>query len=186
MISIVVPFRGAGKTRLPDELRADVARAMLADVLAAALDVGRVLVVTDGTDALPRSVEAVSDPGGGQGAAVAAGLALVEGHVLVVNADLPSVTRGALRALAAKGAALVAASDGTTNALSLPDPALFAPLYGPGSAMRFAALGLVRVSIPELEQDVDTLVDLENLVHPPGRETQLVLNQHQLRSTHAR
>ena len=58
---------------------------------------------------------------------------------LVVNADLPCATPEALRRLAAAGLALVEARDGTTNALSLPDPRLFAPLYGPASADRFRA-----------------------------------------------
>ena len=58
------------------------------------------------------------------------------GHALVVNADLPAATASALRRLAEAGLALVEAPDGTTNALSLPDPGLFAPLYGAGSAAR--------------------------------------------------
>ena len=63
---------------------------------------------------------------------MAAALELVDGHALVVNADLPCVTPAALRRLAAAGPALVAAADGTTNALSLPDPSSFEPLYGSG------------------------------------------------------
>ena len=49
------------------------------------------------------------------------------------------------------------ARDGTTNALSLPDPEIFAPLYGPGSAERFRAHApFATARIPELENDVDT------------------------------
>ena len=47
MVAVVVPFRAAGKTRLPEAIRAELALAMLADVVAAALEVGRVLVVGD-------------------------------------------------------------------------------------------------------------------------------------------
>ena len=56
------------------------------------------------------------------------------------------------------------AADGTTNALSLPDPVVFAPLYGPGSADRFRAHApFATVAIPELELDVDFDADLERL-----------------------
>ena len=98
---------------------------MLGDVVEAALSVGRVLVVTDDPSVVPAGVEVVPDPGGGLGAAVAEGLSRVDGHALVVNADLPAATASALRRLAEAGLALVEAPDGTTNALSLPDPGLF-------------------------------------------------------------
>ena len=120
--------------------------------------------MTDDVAVVPRGAEAVDDPGDGLGAAVAAGLALVDGHALVVNADLPCATPASLRLLAAAGLALVEAEDGTTNALSLPDPSVFAPLYGPGSAARFRAHApFATVAIPELEADVDTGEDLERL-----------------------
>ncbi len=182
---VVVPFHASGKTRLPEEIRAELARAMLADVVDAALAVGDVLVVGDDAD-LPGGVRHLPDPGAGQGAAVAAALELADGHALVVNADLPCATAQALARLAAAGPALVAAADGTTNALSLPDPSAFAPLYGAGSAARFSSLGLVTVALPELEHDVDTLDDLVLLDRPLGRRTELVLNQHKLVFAHAR
>jgi len=80
--------------------------------------------------------------------------------VLVVNADLPRATAADLESLAAAAPALVAAADGTTNALALTDPAAFEPLYGPGSAARFEALGLRPVDLPNLAADVDTLADV--------------------------
>jgi 2-phospho-L-lactate guanylyltransferase len=184
VVTIVVPFRAGGKSRLPDELRVELALAMLGDVVEAASAVGAVWVVTDDTEAgnAMRALDAtvVSDPGGGQGRAVDAGLTGRVGRCLVVNADLPCATSDALVVLAAQGPALVAAADGTTNALSLPEPRWFEPLYGPGSAARFAAAGLADVSIPELEHDVDTLPDLLQLPLPAGRRTTLLLNQHRL------
>jgi 2-phospho-L-lactate guanylyltransferase (CobY/MobA/RfbA family) len=114
--------------------------------------------------------------------AVAAGLVGAVGACLVVNADLPCATPGALRRLAGAGAALVAAADGTTNALSLPDPTRFEPLYGAGSAARFEARGLAAVSIPELAHDVDAVADLERLPLPAGWRTTLVVNHHKLRA----
>ncbi len=180
---VVVPFRSGGKSRLPAGLRVELALAMLGDVLDAATTYAdRVRLVTDDGAATPIAdalgVEIVADPGGGQGAAVLAALTGLEGMCVVINADLPCVTPEAIARLSAQSPAFVAAADGTTNALSLPDPAWFEPLYGPGSAARFAALGLGRASIPELERDIDTLSDLERLALPVGRRTTLVLNQH--------
>ena len=182
---VVVPFRAAGKTRLPAEIRPGLAQAMLEDVVESALEVGDVVVVGDPAR-LPAGALLVTDPGTGQGAAVAEALVRADGPALVVNADLPCATAAALQRLATAGAALVAARDGTTNALSLPDPARFELLYGSGSAARFAALGLTPVVIPELVGDVDTLDDLERLTLPLGRRTQLVLNQHKLLPARAR
>ncbi len=159
---------------------------MLADVLAAAVVVGRTLVVT--ADAAGAAVageagaEPVVDPGDGQGAAVAAALELAaDGQVLVVNADLPCVVPVDLRALLAAipshGLALVEALDGTTNALGLSAPEVFAPLYGPDSASRFRALPVetVAVAVPNLAEDVDTLADLERLQLRCGPRTQAAL-----------
>ena len=43
----VIPFRAEGKSRLPEDLRREVALAMLGDVVEVALAVGEVRVVTD-------------------------------------------------------------------------------------------------------------------------------------------
>jgi 2-phospho-L-lactate guanylyltransferase len=171
VIRVVVPYAGSGgKTRLelsPGE-REELSLAMLADVIAAATSLGRTWVVSpqpvSGADWIP-------DPGGGQGAAVEAALLGIEpGPVLVVNADLPSLTADDLLALAAAtphhGVAIAAAKDGTTNALGLSDTTLFAPLYGEDSAARFrshaerAGHAVVEVIRPGLTDDVDTLADL--------------------------
>jgi 2-phospho-L-lactate/phosphoenolpyruvate guanylyltransferase len=174
--AIVIPYRGDAKRRLPSSLRAALAVAMLGDVVEAAAQVGRVLVVTDDASVVPADAEVVSDPGEGLGAAVAAGLSRVREHALVVNADLPAATPAALRRLAGAGLALVEAPDGTTNALSLPDPGMFAALYGPGSASRFRAhAGFVTVRIPELELDVDSDADLERLDARIGPRTRALL-----------
>ncbi len=159
---------------------------MLGDVLEAATALGPVRLVTDAPAARHVAAELgadlVGDPGGGQGAAVLAALGGVDGPCLVVNADLPSATPSALARLAAGSPALVAAADGTTNALALPDADWFAPLYGAGSAARFAAAGFACVAISELEHDVDTLADLERLTHPVGPRTTLVVNHHKVGS----
>jgi 2-phospho-L-lactate guanylyltransferase len=193
MPTVVIPFAGAeGKTRLhaSSRIRQALAYAMLCDVLAACVIVGRTRVVTpddEGADAArDAGAEAVADPGGGQGAAVQAGLEDVEpGGILVVNADVPCVVPHDLRALLAATpagwVALVEALDGTTNALSLPSAESFAPLYGPSSSDRFrehaASLGIeaVSVSVPNLADDVDTMDDLTRLQLRTGPRTQACL-----------
>ena len=176
MPTVVIPYRGDAKRRLPPELRAAAAVAMLGDVVAAALPLGRVVVVTDDPRVVPPGAEALIDPGEGQSTAVAVALEQVSEHVLVVNADLPLATTQSLRRLAAGGLALVSSSDGRTNALSLPDPSIFAPLYGPDSADRFRAhAAFVTLEISELAEDVDTTEDLERLAPLGGPRTRALL-----------
>ena len=186
MATVIVPFRSGGKSRLPPAIRVEAALAMLGDVLEAAARENRARLVTDDAAAAALAatlgVEVADDPGRGQGAAVEAALAGLDGVCLVVNADLPCVTPEALARLSAAAPAYVAATDGTTNALALPDAGWFTPVYGPGSADRFAAAGLERVAIPELEHDVDTVSDLKDMPLPAGRRTKLVLNQHKARA----
>jgi len=159
---------------------------MLGDVLEAARAcAARVRLVTDDDAAMSLAAEleaeAVAEPGGGQGPAVAGALIGVQGVCLVVNADLPCISPASLLRLAARCPSLVAAPDGTTNALSLPDPSAFRALYGSGSAARFAAAGFHAAPISELEQDVDTLADVARLTHPVGPRTTLVLDRHDVR-----
>jgi 2-phospho-L-lactate/phosphoenolpyruvate guanylyltransferase len=193
MATVVIPFAGAeGKTRLHDSsrVRRALAHAMFCDVLAACLPVGHTRVVTPDDEAAAAArdagAESVADPGGGQGAAVQAGLEGIEpGGILVVNADLPCAVPHDLRSLLAATPAgclsLVEALDGTTNALSLPSADAFAPLYGPSSSDRFrehaASLGLeaVSVALPNLADDVDTMEDLKRLQLRAGPRTQACL-----------
>jgi 2-phospho-L-lactate guanylyltransferase len=186
----VIPFRAGGKSRLPRALRRELALAMLVDVVEAALGVGEVRVVTGDVEAADAArllgAQVVVDPGGGQGRAVEAGLDGLVGPSLVVNADLPCATPAALARLSEEGLALVAAPDGTTNALSVSRLRAFRPLYGPGSAERFAAAGFVPIDVPELARDIDTLADLEAVGHPLGGRTTLVMNRHKRRQSATR
>ena len=196
MAAIVVPFRGTrGKSRLRplrDDNREALSLAMLGDVLAACDAVAPTYVVTSddrGRDvAREFAAHLVDDPAEGLAGAVAAGLAaLREEPSLVVNADLPWAVphdiRSLERAIPNGGMALVAAADGTTNALAFASRELFAPLYGPGSAERFrahaAAQGVefVAATIPHLAADVDTPEDLDRLEHPVGPRTLSVLSR---------
>ena len=177
MPTVIVPFRrDRAKLRLrplPEEARAALAAAMLADVLEAAEVVGSSTVVAQEGD---------------QGEAVENALRDVDsGPILVVNADLPCAKpRDLLALLGAQpegGLALVEAEDGTTNALALAAPHLFAQLYGPGSAERFRAraerlaVPAVTAEIPNLEDDVDTLPDLERLESRLGPHTAAAFGQ---------
>jgi 2-phospho-L-lactate guanylyltransferase len=194
MPTIVVPFRGTnGKQRLgplPDGTRAALSLAMLADVLAACTVVGETYVVTSDKEGarVGREFEAlvVPDPGGGQGAAVAAALRHAGGErTLVVNGDLPCTVPEDLRSLdfmtPKEGLAYVAARDGTTNALGLSHAYLFAPLYGERSAERFRlhaqaqGVDATAASIPNLADDVDALEDLERVELRVGPRTLAVL-----------
>ena len=195
MAGIVVPFRGTGgKQRLtgfgPAEHKS-IVLAMLSDVLATATDVSRTVVVTGDEDgrvvATEMGAEVVDDPGGGQGAAVAAALGLFPADaVVILNADVPCVVPYDLRSLVAStprgGIGLVASEDGRTNALSLPAPQLFEPLYGPNSAERFKRaakdleLEVVEAAIPNLADDVDTREDLERVHARLGPHTRAALD----------
>ena len=186
---VVIPFRADGKSRLPEELRRDVSLAMLGDVVEAAVASADVRVVT--ADPAGRLVAeslgavVMDDPDDGQGAAVAAGLEDADGVCLVVNADLPRVRPSDLAALAVPPrlgrVGIVAARDGTTNALGLPYPEVFRPLYGPGSAARFVAhalrlaLDYEELALPNLVADVDTPIDLERLGARGGTRTRALL-----------
>lgn len=194
MVTVVIPFAGVeGKTRLHASRRArrELSLAMLGDVLAAALALSeevRVVTADPGGAELAREAGATlaDDPGRGQGPAVEEALdGLAPGAIVIVNADVPCVLpadlRGLLAATPAGGIALVEALDGTTNALSISAPEIFAPLYGPDSAARFRVraqtLGLEAVStaLPNLIDDVDTIDDLRRLHLRLGPRSQACL-----------
>ena len=160
MATYVIPHRVGGKTRLGDS---KLALAMLSDVRDAVNEIGGELLVVDRP--------------GGQGAAIARSLAVLRGPVTILNADLPCVTSAEIEELTAAAPALVAARDGTTNALALRDVGDFKPLYGPGSAARFAKhLGAISLDLPGMRDDVDTWDDVERVRDRVGKHTDRYLN----------
>jgi hypothetical protein len=72
--------------------------------------------------------------------------------------------------------ALVAAPDGTTNALALTDARDFVALYGAGSAGRYGATLRARaLELPGLRDDVDTWDDLVRVGERAGPNTRRLL-----------
>jgi 2-phospho-L-lactate guanylyltransferase (CobY/MobA/RfbA family) len=156
VVTYVIPYRSIGKTRLGDR---GLAAAMVSDVVDAckAADAEDVMIV--------------GEPGG-QGEAVQGALLAHSGPVTIVNSDLPCATPDELRRLCAAAPAIVPARDGTTNAIALPDARQFVPLYGPGSAARYAeALDAELLDLAGLRDDVDTWDDLERVRNRVGSNT---------------
>jgi 2-phospho-L-lactate guanylyltransferase len=119
----------------------------------------------------------VDDPGEGLDGAVAAGLNRAPAYrpCVVLQADLPALRpMDVARALDACTAALIrgavravvpdAEGDGTVL-MAAAHPAALHPAYGPGSAARHAAGGLLlRTGSARLRRDVDTPEDLRAAV----------------------
>lgn len=177
----IKPFRGA-KGRLAAVLdetaRADLARRMATQVLAAAAPLP-VLVVTADDDvaafARAAGAEVLGDPGAGLDLAVHAGVDELAARgideVVVAHADLPHAT----------GLAALTGADGTctlvpdrredgTNVLVVPTTSGFRFAYGPGSFARHVAeaerVGLIVRAVRDsrLGWDVDVPEDLEGVV----------------------
>lgn len=153
-------------TVLDADVRHDLALTLLARTIAACREAGLEPCVVSPdpiVHAAARAQGAATLDDGGAGLTGAVALALAaHAHVreiVVVAADLPEITAQALLELlaAADPLALVAAEDGTTNAVAARPPGAFTPSYGPGSAARH---GGAHVRIAALERDLDTPDDL--------------------------
>jgi 2-phospho-L-lactate guanylyltransferase len=191
----------AAKTRLSGVLeqaaRADLAIAMLVDVLAAASDVAfaRRLVVTESelVRGIARSAGAesfyVRASGTNDAATAAVSHVLKEAaaRVLLLAADVPYLVASDLELLLAEDAAVVIAPDRHrrgTNALLLAPPSVISPAFGADSfrahqegARRAAAEARI-VTSRGLATDVDDPEDLQLLRRKPGlgRHTSELLN----------
>jgi len=181
----------AAKTRLSGVLeqaaRADLAVAMLEDVLAAARDVAfaRRMVVTEsdlvrgiarttGVDSLYARASGTNDA-----ATAAVGHVVGEGaaRVLLLAADLPYLVASDLELLLAEDAPVVIAPDRHrrgTNALLLAPPSVIAPAFGADSfnahrerARRASAEARI-VTSRGLATDVDDPEDLRLVLREPG------------------
>jgi 2-phospho-L-lactate guanylyltransferase len=165
-----------GKSRLGDVLdgdaRADLVLFLLRRVVGACLEAGlEVCVVSPDAEvhAVARALGADVLDDGGRDLSASVALAL-ERHakatgVVVLAGDLPHVTASDVLELVAhaRPLAIVAAADGTTNAVAACPPAAFRPSYGPGSAARH---GGKRLRLPGIERDIDTPRDLALALAP--------------------
>jgi 2-phospho-L-lactate guanylyltransferase len=178
--------------------RAALTRAMLRDVLAAALESDLFVSVTVVTRdrALRRlcrriGVHTVRPPAGVRGlnaeltwAAERPEIAQAD-RLLVLPGDVPGVRASELFRLVLpplrRGVRLVASRDGGTNALVLVPPGAIPFRFGPGSAARHRAeakrLGLdaESVPLPSLASDIDRPEDLPAGVRIAGPRTRRVL-----------
>ena len=183
--SVVVPVKRPelAKTRLrtlAGPHRAELAQAIAADTVAAALgagQVGEVVAVTDDaeTSAVLRGLGAVvvsDDPGEGLNPALRHG-ATVAGRrrpgapVAALSADLPALRPdeldAALSAAREHAVCFVADLAGTgTTLYTTGEVQQFAPQFGPRSRAAHRAAGAVELDlqVPSLRRDVDTPVDL--------------------------
>lgn len=181
--TIVVPVKGtaAAKSRLGGG--PGLARAIALDTVAAALPVGRLVVVTSAAaaaDFRALGAETVHDPGRGLSAAVLHGIeAAGPGQVAVLQGDLPALTSAelevALWLASAAELSFVADAAGTgTTLLTALDPERHRPAFGEGSRAAHRAAGYIELHIDEtsgLRSDVDTWADLERLEGRLGPRT---------------
>ena len=184
--SLVIPVKVLARAKsrlatLTGTYRAQLALAMAADTVAAALaaaPVAGVIVVTDdavvGDELRGLGATVIADePAAGLNAALAFGAAYSAARWpgrgrAGLTGDLPALRPAelalALEAAAVAGEAFVpdAAGTGTTLYAAGPGTA-FAPAFGPGSRDRHRAAGAAELDLPALRglrQDVDTPADL--------------------------
>lgn len=149
--AVVVPFKGfeATKSRLasvlgPGERRA-LAAAMLSCVVEACHGAGLRVWISGGGAAVRRWAHEhgagwLEEAPGGLNGTLEAALGALEqqwASALILPSDLPWLASEEVRELATAGwwgdVVLVASPDGGTNALRVPLPAPFCPVFGPGS-----------------------------------------------------
>ena len=122
----------------------------------------------------------IPDPSLGLNAAIAAGLAAVDGPTAILLGDHPALTthelQGVLHSASLQDRALVADSDGTGSALTT-SRTTHDLKFGPGSRDAHVAAGYVELAgdWPGLRRDVDTREQLAQL-GSVGRHTAAALH----------
>jgi 2-phospho-L-lactate guanylyltransferase len=185
VVPVKPPARGKSRLEVPGADRADLARAIALDTLAAATAcdlVAQVVVVTDDPalareSAMIPALRYVPEGGSlGLDAAIATGMAAVDPAGRMPRAallgDLPALRSGdlaaALLAAASADRAVVADAEGTGSTLVTARAGVeWASSFGEGSFARHTALGCVPLEIPDastLRRDVDTADQLEAAV----------------------
>jgi len=179
--TVLVPVKmlSIAKSRLDPHVggfRRELALAMARDTVTAiaSCEGVEVVVVTDDLDAAAALTDLATVlpdlPGAGINAALRHGAAAVgasrDRRLAAVQADLPSLRTAelgaALRAAALTEQAFVADAAGTGTTLYAASAAgRFSPRFGPGSAAAHRAVAQeLRLDVPTLRRDVDTIDDL--------------------------
>ena len=166
--------------------RAELVRRSLGTVLEAVAGAGLEAVVLTSDEAvrtaLPAGVHTLAEEPGLRGLSAQlerAAERLDVDELLILHADLPLATAGALRDLVAQAppapsVTLVRPEDGGTNAMLLRPPGRFPLAYGKGSgdlheaAAREAGLTVRRAEAPALALDLDTPGDVRTLLADPA------------------
>jgi 2-phospho-L-lactate/phosphoenolpyruvate guanylyltransferase len=160
-----------------DALRADLARAMVGDVLSAlerCTSIELTVLVTNerevAASARDRGAAVVPDSAeDGQSAAVALGIAHAQAHgaerVLCIPGDCPALDPAELDALLASecdAVVIVPDRHGTgTNGLLIAPPQAIAPSFGPGSCARHRELARAAGASCRLERPSSLLLDID-------------------------
>ena len=170
---VIVPVRVASaKTRFGPHDNSELALAMAIDTVVAALQVARVIVVTDTAEPFLALGAAVSpDPGAGLNAAIETGLAQAGIGVrrAVLLGDHPALTPAELNEAldaATHPLSMVADAAGTGTALTAALPGVgHRPAFGEGSKAAHESAGYIPLNgdWPGLRTDVDTAADLAHL-----------------------
>lgn len=188
---VPIKARTECKARLRNDLdpaaRRALARAMLAHVVEQASrsrNVTRVIVVSPERDVLPRDISLVIDQGRDLNAAIRLGrdhaLSQGAGALLVLAADLPTVTATEIDTFVARGRrshiAIAPDRAGTgTNALYVENPRDFEFCFGANSRLRHQrearrhGIAPAHCSLPGLADDLDTSRDLERWLWVGGQ-----------------
>ena len=179
-----------GKSRLASVLsgaqRERLIRVMLArvlDALDAAEEIDQIAVVTPATELLPRGVIALDDPGGGLNHALGAGrralIARGADEVLVLHADLPSLSASEIDSFVRQGrhTGLALAPDRHghgTNAVFLAGDGDFSFRFGTSSFTRHMDEAAARareatvINLPGFAMDIDEPADLQHFLGTEG------------------
>jgi 2-phospho-L-lactate/phosphoenolpyruvate guanylyltransferase len=170
---VVVPFRSAAaKSRFGPHDNSALALAMALDTVEVAVNVARVIVVTDAPQPFLALGAAVHpDPGAGLNAAIEAGLAQagIDSARAVLLGDHPALTHVELvesLAAATHPLSVVTDSAGTGTALTAALPGVsHHPAFGENSRAAHEAAGYLPLvgEWPGLRADVDTAADLARL-----------------------
>jgi 2-phospho-L-lactate guanylyltransferase len=185
--TIVIPVKGTASAKSRLGASAALAHAIALDTVEAALEAGRVIVVTSASssaDFAELGAVVVRDGGGGLNAAISQGIAAAGGGaVAVLLGDVPALVVSelaeALVAAERHPLAFVPDADGDgTVLITALHAADHVPAFGPGSRAAHGVAGYVELDVAVdsgLRRDVDTAAQLAALAPRVGARTRAAL-----------